>query len=63
MTGYRINSNHGEEPSYEDSIKQMLDKLQKISGIDYNCQVFDEVMDDWILSLKLARGDNLSNQK
>lgn len=63
MTCYRINSNHEEEPPYEDSIKQMLDKLPKISNISYNSEVFDEVMNDWGSSLKLARGNDLSNQK
>lgn len=63
MTGYRINSNHGETPPYEDSIKQMLDKLQKISNISYNSEVFDEVMNDWVSSQRLAHADNLSNQK
>lgn len=54
MTGYRINSNHGEEPPYEDSIRQMLEILSKISGISYNKEVFDQVMNDWISSLKLV---------
>jgi len=61
MTGYRINSNHGEEPPYEDSIKQILEILSKISGINYDNTVFDEVVNDWISSLKLAGSAPQSN--
>jgi len=61
MTGYRINSNHGKEPPYEDSIKQILEILSKISGINYDNTVFDEVVNDWISSLKLAGSAPQSN--
>jgi len=61
MAGYRINSNHGEEPPYEDSIKQILEILSKISGINYDNTVFDEVVNDWISSLKLAGSGPQSN--
>ncbi len=54
MTGYRINSNHGEEPPYEDSVRQILEILEKVSGIGYDIQIFDEVIKDWVSSLKLA---------
>jgi len=54
MTGYRINSNHGEDPPYEDSVRQILEILEKISGVGYDIQVFDEVIKDWASSLKLA---------
>ena len=54
MTGFRINSNHGEKPPYEDSIREMLQILSKISGIGYNKQVFDDVINDWVSSLKLS---------
>ena len=46
---------------YEDSIKQILEILSKISGIDYDNTVFDEVMNDWISSLKLAGSGPQSN--
>jgi hypothetical protein len=61
MTGYRINSNHGEELPYEDSVRQMLEILEKISGIGYDKEVFNEVMKDWISSLKLASSGKQSN--
>jgi len=54
MTGYRINSNHGEDPPYEDSVRQILEILEKVSGIGYDIEVFDEVIKDWASSLKLA---------
>lgn len=62
MTGYRINSNHGEEPPYENSIKQMLDSLADVSGISYDEEVFDKVMDEWVSSLKLAGTDFSSGE-
>ena len=46
---------------YEDSIKQILEILSKISGIDYDNTVFDEVMNDWISSLKLVGSEPQSN--
>jgi len=46
---------------YEDSIKQILEILSKISGIDYDNTVFNEVMNDWISSLKLAGSGPQSN--
>ena len=46
---------------YEDSIKQILEILSKISGIDYDNTVFHEVMNDWISSLKLADSGPQSN--
>ncbi len=61
MTGYRINSNHGEELPYEDSIRQILEILEKISGIGYDNEVFDDVINDWRASLKLAGSDTQQN--
>ncbi len=46
---------------YEYSIKQILEILSKISGIDYDNTVFDEVMNGWISSLKLAGSEPQSN--
>ena len=46
---------------YEDSIKQILEILSKISGIDYDNTVSHEVMNDWISSLKLAGSGPQSN--
>ena len=43
-----------EKPPYEDSIREMLEILSKISGIGYDKQVFDDVINDWISSLKLS---------
>lgn len=63
MRGYRINSNHGEEPPYENSTRQMLDMLYRISGISCGNDDFDKVMDEWFSSLKLTGAFNLSNQR
>ena len=57
MTGFRINSNHGERPPYENSIKQMLEMLSIISGISYNEEIFDQIISDWESSLKMAGSD------
>jgi len=46
---------------YEDSIKQILEILSKISGIEYDNTVFGEVMNDWISSLKMAGSGSQSN--
>lgn len=61
MTGYRINSNHGEEPPYENSVRQVLEILQKVSGIEYDNEVFDIVINDWLSSLKLAGSGTQQN--
>jgi len=53
--------NNANNPSYEDSIKQIPEILSKISGIDYDNTVFNEVMNDWISSLKLAGSGPQSN--
>jgi len=58
MTGVRINSNHGEKLPYENSIREMLEILYKITDIGYDEQVFDQVINDWTSSLKLA-GSNI----
>ena len=63
MTGFRINSNHGEKSPYEDSIRKMLETLSKISGIGYDKHVFDGVMNDWISSLKLGGSDIESDDR
>lgn len=61
MIGYRINSNHGEDPPYEDSIRQILEILEKISGIGFDKEVFDDVINDWLASLKLAGSETQKN--
>ncbi|MCH7940664.1 MAG: hypothetical protein IH842_01655, partial [Thaumarchaeota archaeon] len=45
---------HGEDPPYEDSVRQILEILEKVSGIGYDIEVFDEVIKDWASSLKLT---------